>query len=201
MRLLLATNNPHKAAELAAIFSDMEGIRAVSLADLPEAPPEPEEDGDTLEANAYIKAFETFTATGIPTVADDTGLEVAALDGAPGVHSARWAGPGATYADNCARLLKELAGRDAANRRARFRTVICYVDGLRTLFAEGSVEGEIVDEPRGDAGFGYDPLFRPLESERTFAEMDAAEKNRISHRARAVVAMRGVLAPYVEEGR
>ncbi len=201
MRLLLATNNPHKAAELAAIFSDMEGIRAVTLADLSEVPPEPEEDGDTLEANAYIKAFETFTATGIPTVADDTGLEVAALDGAPGVYSARWAGPGATYADNCARLLQELAGRDAAERRARFRTVICYVDGLRTLFAEGSVEGEIVAAPRGDAGFGYDPLFRPLESERTFAEMEAAEKNRISHRARAVAAMRGVLAPYIEEGR
>lgn len=199
MRLLLATNNPHKAAELAAIFSDLEGIQTITLADLPEPPSEPEEDGDTLEANAYIKAFETFTATGIPTIADDTGLEVAALDGAPGVHSARWAGPGATYADNCARLRKELA--DAADRQARFRTVICYVDGLRTLFAEGSVEGEIVSEPRGDTGFGYDPLFRPLESERTFAEMEAAEKNRISHRARAVHAMRGVLAPYLEEGR
>lgn len=197
MQILLATNNPHKSVELAAILGGIEGIGVLTLSDIPTVIPEPIEDGDTLEANAYIKAREIFNATGIPTVADDTGLEVAALGGAPGVFSARYAGEDATYAGNCAKLLGELEGVDGAARTARFRTVICYTDSFRTLFAEGSLDGEIVPEPRGEGGFGYDPLFRPEGEQRTFAEMSAAEKNRISHRARALAALRETLAPYL----
>ena len=199
MRILLATNNPHKAEELASILGASGELTVLTLRDLPEVPPEPVEDGQTLEANAYIKAREIFEATGIPTVADDTGLEVLGLDGAPGVFSARYAGESATYADNCAKLQAELAARAGADRTARFRTVICYVDPFRTLFAEGSVEGEIVEAPRGDGGFGYDPLFRPYGGDRTFAEMSPAEKNRISHRAQALAAFEESLRPYLGE--
>lgn len=198
MRILLATNNPHKAEELASILGGLDGIEVITLKDLPITLPEPVEDGETLEANAYIKAREIFMATGIPTVADDTGLEVEALDGAPGVLSARFAGESATYADNCAKLLRELEG--AEKRAARFRTVICYTDQQRTLFAEGSVDGEVITAPRGDAGFGYDPIFRPEGDDRAFAEMTPAEKNRISHRARALAALERTLALYLAEG-
>jgi XTP/dITP diphosphohydrolase len=200
MRILLATNNPHKAEELGAILSGLDGVEILTLKDLPFAIPEPVEDGDTLEANAYIKAREIFAAAGIPTVADDTGLEVDILNGAPGVFSARYAGESATYADNCDKLLGAMAGAPEAERTARFRTVICYVDPLRTLFAEGSVDGTIIDAKRGDAGFGYDPLFRPGGDERTFAEMKPEEKNRISHRARALAALRQTLSLYLAEG-
>lgn len=197
MNILLATNNPHKSAELAAILGELEDIRVLTLADIGSDIPEPVEDGTTLEANAYIKAYEIHAATGLPTIADDTGLEVAALDGAPGVMSARYAGESATYADNCEKLLEALKG--AADRAASFRTVVCYIDGLRTLFAEGRVEGEIVEIPRGDSGFGYDPLFLPSGAEKTFAEMSAPEKNRSSHRARALEELRRVLAPFLME--
>ena len=128
-------------------------------------------------------------ATGEPSVADDTGLEVAALDGAPGVRSSRYAGPSATYADNCEKLLRELAAGD--DRRGRFRTValVRFPDG-RELVAEGVVEGTIAREARGTAGFGYDPLFVPDEGDgRTFAEMAAAEKHALSHRGRAFRAL------------
>jgi XTP/dITP diphosphohydrolase len=198
MRILLATSNPHKASELASILGESGDVTVLTLGDLPTIPPEPVEDGETLEANAYIKAREIFETTGIPTVADDTGLEVIGLDGAPGVFSARYAGESATYADNCAKLQRELAARPGADRTARFRTVICYVDPFRTLFAEGNVEGEIVESPRGEEGFGYDPLFRPYGGDRTFAEMSPAEKNRISHRAQALAAFRKILEPYLE---
>lgn len=206
MQILIASNNPHKSEEIAAILSGLPGIEILTLRDLAAAPPEPIEDGATLEENAYIKAREIHDATGLPTLADDTGLEVDALDGEPGVHSARYAGPSASYADNCARLLSELEARERAlesrddvSRNARFRTVICFVDGARTLFAEGSVEGTIITEPRGDSGFGYDPLFVPTGGERTFAEMPAAEKHAISHRGRAIAHLREVIAPYLTE--
>lgn len=199
MKVLLATNNPHKAEELRAILSDLHGLEIVTLGDLPEQPAEPVEDGATLEANAYIKAREIFAATGIPTIADDTGLEVAALGGAPGIRSARYAGEDATYAGNCAKLLSELDAAGGSDRSARFRTVICYTDPFRTLFAEGEVEGEITTTSHGEGGFGYDPIFRPRGEDRTFAEMASEEKNRISHRARALAHFRHVLAPYMTE--
>ncbi|HVZ39711.1 MAG TPA: RdgB/HAM1 family non-canonical purine NTP pyrophosphatase [Candidatus Kapabacteria bacterium] len=201
MRILLATHNPHKADELGSILGTLESITLLTLDDLPARPAEPVEDGATLEANAYIKAAEIFAATGIPTIADDTGLEVAALGGAPGVYSARYAGEGGTYADNCRKLIAELEHSGAADRSALFRTVICYTDGDRTLLAEGSVRGMILPEPRGAGGFGYDPLFQPEGSSRTFAEMDAAEKNAVSHRGRALAALHEMLAPYFDEGQ
>jgi XTP/dITP diphosphohydrolase len=197
MKILIATHNPHKGAELASILSTIEGVTVMTLADLRETPAEPTEDGRTLEENAYIKAYEIFQSTGIPTLADDTGLEVRALDGAPGVHSARYAGEKATYDDNCTKLLSELG--DAADRTAGFRTVICYVDHYRTLFAEGSVDGEITTERRGDAGFGYDPLFLPNGSSKTFAELSPDVKNSSSHRARAIAAIVERLTPYLRE--
>ena len=197
MKILLATNNRHKAEEIGAILADFNTLSVMTLSEYGEEFPEPVEDGRTLEANAWIKAKEIHDATGLPVLADDTGLEVDTLDGAPGVLSARYAGEDATYDDNCNALLEALKGED--NRAARFRTVLCYVDNARTLFAEGEVRGAITEEKRGEGGFGYDPLFRPDESEKTFAEMTPEEKNRISHRGRALRELHAVLASYVAE--
>ncbi len=197
MNILLATNNAHKVAELTAILGRLEGVRILTLRDIADVIPEPVEDGETLEANAYIKAQEIHAATGLPVIADDTGLETAALGGAPGVMSARYAGEGASYGDNCRKLLEALEG--AGDRSARFRTVICYADASRTLFAEGEVEGTILAGMRGEEGFGYDPLFVPAGEQRTFAEMSLEQKNRISHRALALERLRDVLAPYLAD--
>lgn len=182
--LVVASANPDKVAEIAAILGP-----SVRLLPRPAGLGEVVEDGDTLEANARRKAVEVMRATGRPAVADDTGFEVEALGGAPGVFAARYAGPEATYADNLARVLRELAAVGAntpAQRRARFRTValVAWPDGSETL-AEGVVEGTVLDAPRGDAGFGYDPIFVPDGDERTFAEMTADDKHAISHRGRA----------------
>lgn len=196
MKILLATNNAHKAEEIRAVLSELNGIEILKPSDLSEPIPEPEEDGETLEENAFIKAREIHEATGLPVIADDTGLEVAALNGAPGVFSARYAGPDATYADNCRKLLSALKGVD--DRSARFRTVICYVDSRRTLFAEGSVEGTITREEQGEGGFGYDPVFRPEGHDATFARMTPEEKNLISHRGNALRHFRDVIAPYLQ---
>lgn len=148
--------------------------------------PDVEETGETLEENALIKARAVVEATGLPSIADDTGLEVEALAGEPGVHTARFAGPDATYDDNVARMLEVMEG--VANRAARFRTVVALVfpDGVETL-AEGSVEGVITEVRRGSGGFGYDPVFEV--NGRTLAEMTAGEKSELSHRARAIRAL------------
>ena len=188
MRLVLASANPDKAAEIAAILSSHE------VRPRPTEVPDVEETGSTLEENARLKAVALVEATGEAAVADDTGLEVAALDGAPGVYSARYAGEGATYADNVAKLLAALDG--VADRRARFRTVALarFPDG-REVLAEGVVDGVIATEARGVAGFGYDPLFVPDGGDgRTFAEMTAAEKHAVSHRGRAFRALGELLA-------
>ena len=186
---VLASFNRHKAAELLVLL-DLPGVTLRSIAEWPEAV-SPEEDGATLLANARIKARAAVALTGLPAIADDTGLEVDALDGAPGVHAARYSGPGATYASNVAKLLRELQGVPAARRTARFRTVCvaAWPDG-RELHAEGALEGAITDAPRGENGFGYDPVFVPTGDARTYAELDEAEKNAISHRSRAVRALR-----------
>lgn len=191
MKFVLATFNRDKARELAAILS-LPGVEIVPLADWPGAV-SPEEDGATLEANARIKARAALAATGLPAIADDTGLEVDALDGAPGIHAARYAGPQATYADNVSKLLGALAGVPEARRTARFRTVCValHPDG-REWVAQGVLEGVILGERRGDGGFGYDPVFA-LPDGRTLAEIAAAEKNAISHRARAVRALAAAL--------
>jgi XTP/dITP diphosphohydrolase len=178
--LVAATANPHKLAEIVAILGS-----AVELLPRPDDLGEIVEDGDTLEANARLKADAVCSHTGQPAVADDTGLEVAALGGAPGVRSARYAGEHADDADNRARLLTELEG--VADRSARFRTVavVVFPDG-RELLAEGMTDGTIAATPRGDQGFGYDPVFVPEGGDgRTFAEMSADEKNAVSHRGRA----------------
>ncbi|HET9443258.1 MAG TPA: RdgB/HAM1 family non-canonical purine NTP pyrophosphatase [Acidimicrobiales bacterium] len=184
---MLATANPDKAAEIAAVLDGFELVpRPASVAEV-------DETGSTLVENARLKAVALVEATGLAAVADDTGLEVEALDGAPGVHSSRFSGEGASYADNVAKLLRDLAGR--ADRRARFRTVALarFPDG-REVVAEGVVDGVIAGEARGHAGFGYDPVFVPDDGDgRTFAEMTAEEKHAVSHRGRAFRALAGRL--------
>ena len=185
MILVLATANPDKANEIRAVLRDS-GI-AVELIPRPDDVDEVDETGTTLEENARLKAVALCEATGLPAVADDTGLEVDALGGAPGVYSARYAGEDATYADNVAKLLDALTGVEASSRTARFSTVaLAHWPVGREVTAMGDVEGTIATEARGDAGFGYDPLFVPVEGDgRTFAQMSAAEKHRVSHRGRA----------------
>jgi XTP/dITP diphosphohydrolase len=195
IRLVLASANPDKAAEIAAVLAD---AIEVDLVPRPAEVPDVVEDGDTLLDNARLKARALVSATGLAAVADDTGLEVDALGGAPGVYSARFAGEDVTYADNVAKLLAELAARPdrGGDRRARFRTValVAFPDGDE-VWTEGTVEGSITDEVRGDRGFGYDPVFVPSDGDgRTFAEMTGAEKQEISHRGRAFRALAAALA-------
>jgi XTP/dITP diphosphohydrolase len=187
MKLLIATRNRHKLDEIRAILN-MPGLDLVSCVDYPQVP-EVVEDGDTLEQNAIKKAQELAAATGLWTLADDTGLEVDALSGAPGVISARYAGEPSDAAANISRLLSELESVD--ERRARFRTVIALSSPSgETRTVDGVCEGTITKKPRGDHGFGYDPVFLPEESDETFAELTADAKNRISHRARALAQAR-----------
>ena len=180
--LVLSTRNPNKVLEIHAIMTDLP-LNLVTLDDFPDAP-EVIEDKNTLDENASKKAQELFTYTGIPTMADDTGLEVLALDGAPGVHSARYASENPTPADNRKHLLEQMTGMD--DRRAQFRTVIAFTTASGTYLFEGSCKGRILTEERGDGGFGYDSLFVPYGFEKSFAEMKADEKNAISHRGRAL---------------
>ncbi|HLI01832.1 MAG TPA: RdgB/HAM1 family non-canonical purine NTP pyrophosphatase [Acidimicrobiales bacterium] len=181
---VLATANPDKAVEIADILGP-----DVELLPRPPEVPEVEETGQTLLDNARLKAAALAAATGRPAIADDTGLEVHSLGGAPGVHSARYAGEHAAYADNVAKLLDALRGR--ADRTARFRTVAVarWPDGTE-ISAEGTVEGTIAERPQGDGGFGYDPVFVPVEGDgRSFGEMPAADKHAVSHRGRAFRAL------------
>ncbi|MCM8746643.1 RdgB/HAM1 family non-canonical purine NTP pyrophosphatase [Thermomicrobium sp. CFH 73360] len=182
-RIVVATANPGKIRELRALLpSCFEAVTAGELGI--KLPPET---ADTFAENALIKARAAAQSSGLVALADDSGLEVDALGGRPGVHSAHYAGEGATDRDNIQRLLKELRGVPLERRTARFRAVIALVapDGREAL-AEGVVEGRIIEEPRGESGFGYDPIFQPLGSEHTFAEMSAEEKNQRSHRAQAL---------------
>ena len=189
--LVVASANPDKAAEIVAILATVPGL---TLLPRPVSVPDVEETGTTLLENARLKARALADATGTASVADDTGLEVEALDGAPGVYSARYSGEHATYADNVAKLLAELAARGAlepGQRVARFRTValVAYPDGTER-WSEGEVTGTISAAPRGELGFGYDPIFIPdgLDG-RTFAELAPEEKHGISHRGRAFRAL------------
>lgn len=181
MKILFATNNAHKLSEVQAVLGDGYTLVTPRECGVMEEIPEEQE---TLEGNALQKARYLHDRTGLDCFADDTGLEVEALGGAPGVHSARYATDGHDFAANNRLLLKNLQG--VGNRRARFRTVIALIlNGEEHLF-EGVVEGRIIDHETGHEGFGFDPLFVPDGCERTFAEMSAAEKNAISHRGRAV---------------
>lgn len=183
-RVVLATANPDKAAEVRAILEQALG-GGVVLVGRPTELAEVEETGTTLEENARLKAAALVEATGEAAIADDTGLEVAALGGAPGVYSARFAGEQATYADNVAKLLDELSGVE--DRRARFVTCALarFPDGTEVV-AIGAVEGHIARAARGEGGFGYDPVFVPDDGDgRSFAEMSPDEKHAVSHRGRA----------------
>ncbi len=186
-RIVIASKNPDKAGEMRTVvlrvFPGVEIVDGLSWDDIAET-------GATLEENATLKARTVARATGLPALADDTGLEVDALDGAPGVHTARFAGPSATYAENRTALLAAMQG--VADRNARFRTVVALVDGDALVTASGSIEGTIALRERGSGGFGYDPIFE-VEG-RTMAEIGVAEKNLLSHRARAIEALGRTLA-------
>lgn len=190
--MVLATRNPDKARELAALLKDS-GIRIRTLAEFPDAP-EVVEDGETCEANAIKKAVTIARATGLPAAADDTGLMVEALGGRPGVHAARYAGEGATYESNCTKLLHELAGVPRERRGARFITVAVVADPKGAVeVVQGILDGLITEAPAGAKGFGYDPVFFVPELGKTLAQLTPEEKNRISHRARAFAKIRELL--------
>jgi XTP/dITP diphosphohydrolase len=190
--LVLATNNRDKVAELAHGLHGLP-LRVKSVGELGDWP-EVEESGETLQANALLKVRAALERTGMPSLADDTGLEVDALGGAPGVRSSRYAGEDVTYAENVARLLREMEEVGEERRTARFRCVIALADpDGRTGLVEGVVEGRILDAPRGTGGFGYDPVFFVPEAGKSYAEMDLAEKDRWSHRGRAMRAARRVI--------
>lgn len=202
MNLILATKNPGKIAEITEILHDMSsagGLKILTLADYPGFP-DVEEKGTSYRENAVTKAVAVTQQTGMMALADDTGLEVTALGGVPGVHSARFAGPGASDADNRKKLLSQLAGVPKEQRTARFVCTMALsspptgLEGwLDVEVAEGTCEGVIAEKERGDGGFGYDSLFFVLEEAKTFAELDPSVKNRISHRARALSKIKGLL--------
>jgi XTP/dITP diphosphohydrolase len=192
-QLLLATRNPHKTREFSEILGDDFEVR--DLTDAAELPVV-EETGLTFEANAILKAVETSKHFPDLIVADDSGLEVDALQGAPGIYSARYTGEHATDADKVTKLLVELArcGSGVATRSARFRCALALAEGGEVWGTfEGVVEGTIMNAPRGSAGFGYDSVFQPRGFDQTFGEFSAADKNRISHRARAIRLLRAAL--------
>lgn len=201
-KFVIATANPDKAREIVAVLTDE--APSLELVARPLEVPDVDEVGETLEDNARIKAVALCAATALPAVADDTGLHVDALGGAPGVQTARYAGEDATYADNVEKLLGELDALPLEQRGARFATVAVarWPDGLEVA-ALGEVEGVITTAPRGDGGFGYDPVFVPLEGDgRTFAEMTDREKHALSHRARAFRTLaQGVRVVQETEGR
>ncbi len=183
--LLIASRNRHKCEEIRAIL-DVPGLTMVSAADCPELP-DVDEDGETFEANALKKAVTLARLTGLRALGDDSGLEVDALGGAPGVRSARYAGEPVDYAANNRKLLTAL--ENAASRRARFRCVLALASPAgKTWLVEGVCEGSIACAEKGRQGFGYDPLFVPEGFEETFAEMAPARKNALSHRGRALAA-------------
>ncbi|MFD2531725.1 RdgB/HAM1 family non-canonical purine NTP pyrophosphatase [Gracilimonas halophila] len=181
-KLVIASQNPHKIEEMQQILSPL-GIEVLSSKDFPDLK-DVIEDRPTLKGNALKKAQYVSKETRLPALSDDTGLEVEALNGRPGVYSARYAGRNASYQDNVLKLLDELSGR--SNRAAQFRTVVALVDkGLEYTF-EGICKGEITTEQKGQKGFGYDPVFKPEGFSKTFAELDSNTKNEISHRGRAI---------------
>ena len=190
--VVLATRNRHKVGELVALLGDA-NITIRSLDEFPDAP-DVVEDGNTCEANAVKKARAIADFTGLPAVADDTGLEVDALGGRPGVYAARYAGEDATYEDNCLKLLRELVGVPHERRTARFLTVAAIAlpsDGVRV--AQGILEGVIAEEASGTLGFGYDPVFLIPELGKTLAQLPPEHKNKISHRARAFTQAKDLL--------
>ncbi|MFN8242119.1 MAG: RdgB/HAM1 family non-canonical purine NTP pyrophosphatase [Bacteroidales bacterium] len=189
MELVFATNNKHKLQEISHLLGDSFTLLSLDEIGLTEEIPE---DYPTLEENAVFKAGYIHSSTGKNVFADDTGLEIFALDGKPGVHSARFAGDSRDFEANIDKVLALLA--DKPDRRARFRTIIALILNGKEYLFEGKVEGTIINERRGGSGFGYDPVFLPDGHDKTFAEMNLDEKNKISHRARAFIRLKEFLA-------
>ena len=196
-QLVLATNNKHKAEEFRSLLSGL-GVEIISLDRFPGVG-EIMEDAPTLEGNAKKKGQEVFQVAGLPTLAD-SGLEVYYLNGEPGVYSSRYSGPGATYESNCKKLLMALKGLPPRRRAARFRCVLHFVapGGVQTT-VDGVCKGTIIESPRGNNGFGYDPLFQPEGNTKTLAELTAIEKNSLSHRARPCQNITPFLLSYFRE--
>ena len=195
MQIILATHNRGKMEEMSAILGHLP-VELLALDAFPEIGDIPET-GNTLKENAFIKAETVHRLTGLPALADDTGLEVDALNGAPGIYSARYAGADATFDDNCQKMLKELHGIPIEKRTARFRTVIAFVNGGEKEWVEGVAEGRIIEHKRGIGGFGYDPIFYYPPLRKTFAELDSVEKNSISHRGKALRNFCGILEKWI----
>ena len=191
MKLVLATHNDGKILEMQYALKDI-SVDVITLKDFPYIDEIPET-GQTLLENAFIKAKTVFNETGLPSLADDTGLEIDALSGEPGVYSARYAGENASYLDNCAKVLSKLDGVRPENRTARFRTIMAFVGKDKKFHCEGNVNGLIIDEMIGHNGFGYDPIFYYPKLEKTFAELKKDEKNSISHRGIALRNFREIL--------
>lgn len=185
LKWVLASNNKHKVEEIMAILSPL-GITLLTMADVGLKDLDIEENGDTFEANALIKARAVHALTGMPTLADDSGLAVNCLEGAPGVYSARFAGEPKSDTRNNAKLLEALTGYQTEARKAHFVCVLAFVSDTESYTLRGEAHGYILEAERGNHGFGYDPLFFSIEAQKSFAELSAHEKNTISHRAKAL---------------
>ena len=194
-KLVIATQNTNKQKEMVLLLANMD-IEVLGMEHFPNIN-NVEETGSTLLANSLIKSRTVSQITGLATIADDTGLEVDVLNGAPGVYSARYAGSNSTYEANVEKLLFELKDVPEALRTARFRTVISYVDLKKEFVNEGVIEGVITFKPSGNKGFGYDPIFKPLGFEKTFSEISQDKKNKISHRALALKKIKKTLKEYL----
>lgn len=195
MKIVIATHNKDKFKELYFGLKSL-NVELLSLDDFPEIG-EIIEDGDTLEANALIKARTVYKLTSLPTISDDTGLSVDALNGAPGVYSARYAGENCSYLDNVNKMLSEMKNISEDKRGANFSTVMAYVDGKMELLAEGIVKGVITNKIKGIGGFGYDSIFYVHNKGKTFSEMTIEEKNSVSHRSKAIDDLKSKLATYL----
>ena len=194
--IVIATHNSDKKKEIMIALHEL-GVNILFLDNFPEIG-EIEETGSTLLENSLIKARTVSAITGIPAIADDTGLEVDALNGAPGIYSARYAGINVSYEDNVRKLLSEMSSTDMDSRTARFRTVVSFHSQNKELWAEGVIEGSITMGAIGTGGFGYDPVFRVEQTGKTFAEMTRREKNKISHRGVALEKMCKLLKENIE---
>ena len=197
-KIVIATHNTDKKKEINALLKNL-SVNVLGMEHFPNIE-SIEETGSTLLANSLIKSRTVSQITGLATIADDTGLEVDALDGEPGVYSARYAGSNSTYEENVEKLLFELKDVPEALRTARFRTVISYVDLEKEFVDEGVIEGMITLKPSGNKGFGYDPVFKPLGFEKTFSEISQDKKNIISHRALALKKIKKTIKEYLNNG-
>lgn len=195
-KIVVATNNEDKLNEIKMLLNNLK-LNILSKNDFMDFP-EMEETGDSLKANALLKARGTFQATGLPSIADDTGLEVSELNGAPGVYSSRYAGTSASYEDNVRKLLNEMENVPIERRGAQFRCAIAFVDGEHEFTIEDVCKGIIIHSPQGKDGFGYDPIFFVPEYGKSFAEMSPELKNNISHRGKALTKIKPYLSEYFE---